>query len=108
MEGEAGQGFIPADKGRDMTPVGEETDYKGGDRGGGAEMEEEERQREARGWWWGWGSINWFQELICAKVRYSLGTCHPSQMRGPVEGRLITMAADGGKWQGFFFSRGPG
>lgn len=37
------------------------------------------------------------QELICTKVRYSLGTCHPSQMRGPVEGRLITMAADGGK-----------
>ena len=50
-KGEAGQGFIPADKGRDMTPVGEETDYKGRDRGGGrgAEMEEEKRQREAGG-----------------------------------------------------------
>lgn len=47
-EGGAGHGFIPADRGRDMTPVGEETDYEGRDRGGGgAEMEE--RQREAGG-----------------------------------------------------------
>lgn len=30
------------------------------------------------------------------QVRYSLGTCYPSQMSGPVEGRLITMAAGGG------------
>lgn len=30
------------------------------------------------------------------QVRYSLGTCYPSQTRGPVEGRLITMAAGGG------------
>lgn len=27
--GGAGQRCIPADRGRDMTPVGEETDYKG-------------------------------------------------------------------------------
>lgn len=43
----AGRGFILADSGRDMTPVGEETEYKGRNRGGGggAEMEETERER---------------------------------------------------------------
>lgn len=51
-----------------MTPVGEETDYRGGDRGGGggAEMEEEGRQREAGGRGIGGRSLHKLvQELIC-------------------------------------------
>lgn len=61
--GGAGQGFIPADRGRDMTPVGEETVYKGRDRGGGGAEMEEERRRETGGGGasGGGGSINWFR-----------------------------------------------
>lgn len=60
--GGAGRGFIPADRARDMTPVGEETDYNWRDRGGGGGAEMEERQREAGGRGiGGGGSINWFR-----------------------------------------------
>lgn len=62
----AGQGFIPADRGRDMTPIGEEAGYKGREREGGVEMGEEEeeeggregRSREGLGGAGGEGSIN--------------------------------------------------
>lgn len=66
---------------------------------GGAEMEETERQKLGGG---AWGREEGRTPHIGGgihlhQVRYSLGTCRLSQMRGPVEGRLITMAADGGK-----------
>lgn len=73
-----------------MTSAAEETDCNGKNSREGAKMEEKDRDRAKRLCKVGLG-INLHQ------VRYSLGTCQPSQIRGPVEGRLITMAADGGR-----------
>lgn len=90
--GEKRRGFIFADSGRDMAPVGD----GGATGGGGGRCREDGRDGEIEAQ--GGGTLHKLvEEFICGQVRYSLGTCHLSQMRGPVEGRLITMAADGGE-----------